>query len=746
MADLDSDEDEDEETLQLQLKEIQARLKLKKLQRKAKQSSDTENEHTRPGSAALSREESLAVSRSQSRLAGLREHRLERSKSQTAVHVPASPVRRVQNHDNQRSPSRVLLGIDKGLKGSDVTLRKAPSLKRNLEAEFQNERRTGPFLQRSRSQAGSRSNRASLQASDQDDRPKTFSERMAAIRAQDTAKQEKDARIRKNRSTAFNIDRQEMDDLKSTAVEFPDLPQGPKEFSRAEVLKATGKSDGGLSRSSTVPNLRLAVRDTSNGSSSTLVSNQSQSRATVDRPASQHGSKTSSSQPTTVSDTEPGQFEPFSKFHLSKRIIPHQTLTRTLSGKTTFLLPDLLPVVKSPDYQSPDIETDLVTFAIVAQKTEPRSHQPNTNNKNENKRGKYMLMTLTDLKWELELFLFDTAFDKFWKLTPGTVIAILNPGFMPPPKGKTDTGKFSLTLNSSDDTILEIGSARDLGFCKSVKKNGKVCESWVDKRHTEFCEFHINETLRKTKAGRMEVNGSALGGAGGVRRWNGGNTGERRKKEEEEKRLRYDKESHTQIYIGNRTTAGLLDDVDFDADPFHRGSTKDERLKRKLIAQERERELARKIGSQGSGLGADYMRRKGVSTPGAHAHPNSQQPSTAPPPPPDAKSLGLIAGKHRDTHLSPIKRKRLNPDSSTGTTAAVGWGKGLGKELGRLKDGERLQPVRKKTRFVTEKGIREAGRESFGGDTVLTRVGVAKGIDGGGKEEESDDGLDIVRE
>jgi minichromosome maintenance protein 10 len=32
------------------------------------------------------------------------------------------------------------------------------------------------------------------------------------------------------------------------------------------------------------------------------------------------------------------------------------------------------------------------------------------------------------------------------------------------------------------------------------------------------------------------------------------------------------------------------------------------------------------------------------------------------------------------------------------------------------KDGRQVSPVRKKTRFVTEKGIREAGRESLGAE------------------------------
>lgn len=44
-----------------------------------------------------------------------------------------------------------------------------------------------------------------------------------------------------------------------------------------------------------------------------------------------------------------------------------------------------------------------------------------------------------------------------------------------------------------------------------------------------------------------------------------------------------------------------------------------------------------------------------------------------------------------------------------------------------MKEGEKLRkdevpPVRKKTRFVTDKGIREAGRESLGNDLLERQI------------------------
>lgn len=745
-------EDDDEETLQLKLQEIQARLKLKALQKKAKQSSDTETDVSRAGSAPLARSNSVAANRAQSRISELREERLRRSKSQSSVHVPVSPVRRAQPAELPRSPQRVLLGIDKGMKASEVSLKRAPSLRRTQDADFQDVRRAGPFLQRPASQISSRA--SGTTSSSGEDRPKTFSERMAAIRAQETERKEKELRIQKSRSMAFDIDHEQMRKFKETAVELPPASREAPEFSRDEVLNSYSNPSS-FSRSKTAPSLRSAMRSTSNGTDTSVTDT---TTASSGAPVKKQSKK--KTPPADVSESEASQFEPYSSIHLSKRIVPHKELTRILTGKKTFVIPDLLKTVKAPDFSGPDIEEDVVVFAIVAAKSQPLSHRQDPKNAN---RGKYMILDLTDLKWELNLFLFDSAFEKFWKLTPGTIIAILNPGFMPPPRGQADTGKFSLVLNSDADTILEIGTARDLGFCKSVKKDGSTCNSWVNKKHTEFCDFHVNLSLKKTHSNRMEVNtmnfGKGLGLSYGARKFNSKDmTGfaERRQKTAQEKRTRYDQESHSQIYIGNRTTASLLDDPDYDPDAFHR-STKEERITRRLLEQEKERELARKLGALGGGLGADYLRKKGSSSsqqePGSSSNSNSntdvaqeqaaQAQAQAPPPPPDAAALGLLSGKAKDVQLSPIKRKRVNTPYSGG--AAVGWGGNLTKELGRMRDGESFQPVRKKTRFVTAKGIREAGRESFGGDAVISATAAVTNVVNNNDDDDDDD-LDIVRE
>ena len=722
-------EEEDEETLQLQLEAIQTRLKIKKAQRKKAQGSESDNEkQSQPQS--LSRANSAAAGRAQSRLDGIRERQLQRSKSQTQVDVPVSPVRRVRPVEEHKSPQRVLLGIDKGLTGKDISLKRAPSLRKVDDGDVQ-DRRLGPFLSRPNSQI---SGKASLATSTHDDdRPKSFSERMAAIRAKDSERQEREMRIKRNRTTAFDISQEQIETFKQSAVELPEAPRRALDFSREDVLASYEKPSSNMPRSRTAPSIRPAMRDTSS-TVTTMLSNRADSRASTEPEPKRHASANSKVPPDEIGEAEASQFEPFSAQHLSKRIIPHQVLTRTFSGKKTFQIPDLLRTVKGPDFSGPDVEEDVVVFGVISRKTDPRSHQVN-GGKND-KRGKYMMMGLTDLKWELDLALFDTAFEKFWKIPTGTIIAILNPGFMPPPKGKADTGKFSLVLNSDCDTILEIGTARDLGYCISKKKDGHICDTWVDKRHTEFCDFHVNLQLEKTRSGRMETNTMNFGkGDYGGRKNNSKDmTGhwERKKKIEAEKKTFYDRESRSTVFVGKRTTANLLDDADYDPDAFHRGSSKEERMTKQILAQEKERELEKKLSKGGNGMGGAYMRAKQSTRPDFVR--DQPQNDNGPPPPPDAAALGLLSGKATDIRLSPIKRKRINTMSST---ASRGWGSELAKDLNRMRDGENLQPVKKKTRFVTEKGIREAGRESIGGDAAKTLLNDL---------DDDDSDLDIVRE
>ncbi|GAB1315930.1 hypothetical protein MFIFM68171_06140 [Madurella fahalii] len=759
------EDDEDEETLQLKLQAIQARLRLKKLQAAKAQRRAPAASDPAPRDGA-----GMCGVPLQSRLAAARD-RMEREASQNVVQVPASPVKRSESAANvQTSPQRVLLGIDKGRKAADMSLKRAPNQRKAIEDRPSQQ---PSYLRQTKSPLDG-------QGQQEAPRPLSFNERLAAARNDEIARQERRDKVQGLRSTAFSVGKEEMEDYKSKALDIPDLPSKPEEFSRAQILSSVGRPSGGpLQRSTTTLSIRSGPQS-GDGNSSDPV-------------------------PAAASPDSEAAYDPYSGLHLSKRILPHTVLTRAVRGKKSYVLKDLLRHVKAPDWSLPDVESDIVVYAIIASKSEPRSHRPGPggDGKSQQDRGKYMVLTLVDLTYEVELYLFNSGFDRFWKLTPGTVLAILNPSIMPPPPGREATNRFGLVINSDADTILEIGSARDIGYCKSIKKDGTYCKSWINARRTEYCEFHTNEAVRKARGARIEMNSTAGFGSGDGAR---GRLNSRRvlfKTEEERKRGSYDRATQSHFFISSAHRA-----TDPDDEREHGMADRKEReeaLKRRLAQKEKERDIARRLGEIGGGAGKDYMNRAAAAA--AAAAPTSRRTTTgktlgssfssatssftsstvlptsaassfntsmstvttsgehqlAPPPPRwDARSLGLVGRRGADQpkiDLGPVKRKRPESSASSSTVsglgasvtaaggrrAALGWGSVLKDKLGRMKEGERLDgrrvinmntgigaavsaaasngavaargdksPVRKKTRFVTDKGIREAGRDSLG--------------------------------
>jgi len=733
---VEENDDEDEETLQLQLAAIEAKLKLKKLREKKKTvftTSDSGN-GDQGSIRAAGKENYRTLSQ---KVYSSDVPALPRPKSSKDVQIPVSPQRKQIVAEEAKSPGRILLGIDKGLKGRNISLRR-PAGETSKDDD--------PFL--TTLPPGSISRipgfvQSSIPAQYRRDRPMSFSERIAETRQQDKAQKERADKLRRHRSTGFGVKQQDIDALQNVAEERSNNIEGrqkkdPKsvigEFSRDEILKAANKANGGIvHHSNTNTGIRRAratpssdiwinpnappeapapPKTTSKAASKPSLSLSPPSKAT-DSPSRAIGFEASDS-----------LFEPFSSFHLSKRLLPHDFLTRTLTEKHLFLLSDLLRGVKSPDFILPDIaEPDHVVLAIIASKSPPLIHRgahkstnADTTSINEaaeseqNTNGKYMVLTLTDLKWTVDLFLFSTGYTRFRKLTPGTVVALLNPDIMPPLPGKSDTGRFSLKLSSSDDTVLEVGTSRDLSWCKSVRKDGKQCDSWVDKRHTEFCEFHVDVVIQRTRRGRMEVQGMSAPFAPGGRK--GGRTGyfgdKRRgqKGAKEDGFIRdgpqYDRGSRSQYFVGpsipGQSAAHLLD-AEGATDRY---GSKEDRIRKRIAEREKENEIARKLGEGGNGAGSEYLRLKqGLGAAKGTADPEAADPV-------DATSLGLLGNKARNVHLSPIRKRK-----------ASGLDTGMS---------------RKKTRFLTEAGIKEAGRESFGGE-------VAKQY---GDNRDEDDELEVV--
>ncbi|KAA1474170.1 hypothetical protein DENSPDRAFT_803680 [Dentipellis sp. KUC8613] len=101
------------------------------------------------------------------------------------------------------------------------------------------------------------------------------------------------------------------------------------------------------------------------------------------------------------------------------------------------------------------------------------------------------------------------AFEAMAKLREGTVVALLNPRILKPFQAKS-TGAPHPTNNilaltpESASAMAIIGQARDLGMCTAVKRDGKRCGSWCDKRVSDVCEYHIQQAVQHRRSGRAE--------------------------------------------------------------------------------------------------------------------------------------------------------------------------------------------------------------------------------------------------
>ncbi|XPS73545.1 hypothetical protein M3J09_005690 [Ascochyta lentis] len=715
----DTTEDEDEETLQLKLQAIEARLKLKQLQKARK---------PEPESRAI-------PSR----------HRADLPRPEADVQVPVSPTRARRILDEPRSPARVLLGIDKGLKASEVSLKRP-------------------------GQIGARNGlaRANTTGAAGTPRIKSFSERIAESRSKEKQREENEQKHDERRTRGFGLS--SVAGLKrerptssrgssftsatsETRSSFTDMPPpSSKTHSRTHSRLLSSQENPPTPRRGSVPDARppsSASRPSSRGFQATATTSKYeeivQRNDSFDAPS----------------------FESLSGLHLKSREMQHSAVTRTLEGKTVFTIPQLLKNVKAPDYDPPDWENDYVVMGVICSKSSPRDTQNSARDnstgsqeRNANQHGKFMVIRLTDMKWELDLFLFDSGYEHFWKLPIGTLVAILNPDIMPP-KDRA-SGKFSLKLTNSDDTVLEIGLARDLDFCHAKKKDGKECGQWVDGRKTEFCEFHLQLQVEKSKRGRMEINGMVgSGGGGGMfgRRGPNGFKGDELRKEGKY----HDRYLHETMFIAPRP-GGAARALDKDDQGFERGGSREERHRRQLAAKEKERDLAKRLGQMGEGTtGGDYLKRRtdpsaALSTTTSQELANARQDKAT-----ESDFRGLLNRKAADVSLNrkasasliPSKRKHSNASKATAASASepIGWGgahrRGLvlspqkARPLSPSKSrpdsamrGTRAgSPAKKKARLLLpEKGIREPGRESLGG----LDIGLIAAMD------DDDDDLEVV--
>lgn len=194
--------------------------------------------------------------------------------------------------------------------------------------------------------------------------------------------------------------------------------------------------------------------------------------------------------------------EKYSSLRLSSVYLDEATVDDELADKQILTIPQLYAEVCPPDFRPLTYE-NYVVLGAVAKKSQVR----------ENKlKSKYIVLTLTDLKYDIPFAIHGDAFDRYWKIQEGTVIAVLNPGIYVSGQQITDgplAKSIGLTVTKGYDLILELGQAADLGRCPATTNKGAKCSNWINTQKATYCEFHVELGVRRTGSGRMEFNSTS---------------------------------------------------------------------------------------------------------------------------------------------------------------------------------------------------------------------------------------------
>lgn len=131
--------------------------------------------------------------------------------------------------------------------------------------------------------------------------------------------------------------------------------------------------------------------------------------------------------------------------------------------------------------------------------------------KTSQKGDQYSIWQISDLRGAdvktVSVFLFKGAHKELWKTAQGMVIAILNPNVLERRSQSKDEATVSV---DNCQKIMILGQSKDLGTCKSKKKNGDPCGAVVNLGTCEYCIFHVRKEFGNVSK-RAELQSSTAG-------------------------------------------------------------------------------------------------------------------------------------------------------------------------------------------------------------------------------------------
>lgn len=131
-----------------------------------------------------------------------------------------------------------------------------------------------------------------------------------------------------------------------------------------------------------------------------------------------------------------------------------------------------------------------------------------TSTKTSQKGNIFSIWKISDLSMEMKkvtIFLFSSAYKTFWKTPVGSVVGFLNPSVL---DSKDDQDLATLSIDNAQK-IMILGTSKDLGRCKSKKKNGDPCTAAVNLSQCEYCIYHVKQEYGKySKRAELQTTGS----------------------------------------------------------------------------------------------------------------------------------------------------------------------------------------------------------------------------------------------
>lgn len=188
--------------------------------------------------------------------------------------------------------------------------------------------------------------------------------------------------------------------------------------------------------------------------------------------------------------------DPIFGIRITKPLISSAALLDRMQGREAI---NMLRVKRHVENE--DLSKDWVIAGVIVRKSAAKKSQ---------KGNQFLIWTLSDLKDDLKtvsMFLFRKAYNDLWKTPEGTVVAVLNPNVLDRSQNSSEQASLSV---ENPDRVMILGQSKDLGICKSRKKNGEPCTAFVNLTQCDHCIYHIKQEYQKF-ARRQELQSSTMG-------------------------------------------------------------------------------------------------------------------------------------------------------------------------------------------------------------------------------------------